>query len=186
MKAVIPVLVLVAVGGLAWVGLAPEAEPTPAPRIEYAQPVFAGQVDPAPVFTGQLPAFNLQPGAVFDPTRPVIVRVPPGYNSIPPGDYQLPPRFRPNPLGGPDIPEHAWHMGTRDSFGFHVGRTLPTGYNLILHYGIAGQRLVNGKSEPVAFSAGGVIAPDGTWTLTDFSIPPRFPAASGPFFVFQP
>ena len=183
MKTLTVLLVSATAGGLAWYGLAPESTPT-------TQPVVARTLVtpsyPEPVKEEPFPQL-LQPGppTPFDPMRPLMVRVPPGYDGIPPSDYYLQPNGAGLWMGG----------GIRGGFSLAaIQSILPTGpvTSLTLVYDLPGYHATaNGQLEPNAFTDQHLIAADGSWRPFEPAtrVPGwfvRFPNATGPFVVFQP
>ena len=178
------ILTLFAVAGLIYAGNTPSATSPPDTR----SPVTLRTVkkDNAQSVREDVYPILAQPGppAPFDPARPLYVRVPVGYDGIPPNDYYL----QPNGAG-------LWLSGGQRGFSLAAIQSITaTGpvTSLALAYDYPGYHTTaNGQLEPLAFSDQHRIAADGSWRpfepatrVPGWSL--RFPGATGPFVVFQP
>lgn len=175
---------LLAATGLAYVGLAPDSGPAPRP-----EPPYRGEYRPQPAPPPPEDPFARvlqQPGPVlpFDVTRPIVVRIPPGYDDFPAGDVTL------SPEG-----QGFWHLAgaKRGGFSLHVGQFTKGGVTSANFYlindkeGNAVYPGADGKMHgtSIGFGCSGGIAADGTFTPS-VGILVRFPAAQGPWRAFQP
>lgn len=186
MKTLLVALATSAAGGLAWYGLTPEAKPEPPPQARAA-------IDPAKLFPETKPvelpppffAVNQGPPPPFDPTRSIFVHVPPGYDEISAGDYEL---FAEG--------DGYWHRpGVRYGLALHASQLLLPGgvVNKQLRVisdapGVADYSDGTGRvyRQPVAFASSGAWAADGSFRPYGSSPLVRFPNATGPWVVYQP
>lgn len=181
MKTLFPVLLAVStVGGLAYVGLAPERKPEPA-----AEPVYKGAYQPAPAPPKEdefaFVLAQMGPPPPFDPTRPIICRIPAGYSPFPAGDLFLQPQST-----------NVWHAHGFDWSVNVVQHILPTGRHATLnlrsdtpgaHPSLPGQP--NAFADSLFIGADGLVTP-GSFPPNPLGFATRFPGNGGSWLVFQP
>jgi len=176
MRALLPLLALSAAVGIVWsqipsepVELPPLAPPVqPVARFDPNAQVQQVQAPPA----GQLPA-------TFDVRQRLTVYVPPGYGSLPSGNYGVDVMNSLEPNTGALIPNGTWSWGRIDlGYGFAATKHPDGTVDFTLFYIFPGDTVVRPFCDQHRVNPA-----DGTWTPHNAAV--RFPGATGPFVVSQ-